>query len=368
MKKISFAIIVIILIAIPCLSWPLDISPEDVDLTASLDTLPPDLSVSSESTQLKLTINLFNNSNKPLVNIDNGDGNFYFYTVYIYTPPDYRYEIFNYPEANSSQFLMGGDSRTLNLALNSLKNYLSPSDIENYLSPTDLGKNRLTIADSFMYSGKIFPAAIKYYFSKDIKDKNKTFYVIFSYYQMKFNNIISWAKVIPIEMTPKQKPIANAKINLNDPKIFTVLKNEYPGTDNFRLIMTKPLGDKIIALCSYDRVGRHYNEYRFIVKKNDKFEVLGGGGGTVEHTPTCPFTFCSGSGSSDSGEEKPYCLAYGETFDDKIKQIRIEFNNGKIMTEKVFNNGYLVIDEENTFTQKIEALDEESNVLYHLGD
>lgn len=55
--------------------------------------------------------------------------------------------------------------------------------------------------------------------------------------------------------------------------------------------------------------------------------ILGGGGGIAETDVKKPLTFSSGG--SISSDEDPYYCAYGEIFDKKIKEIQVEFSNGK---------------------------------------
>lgn len=155
------------------------------------------------------------------------------------------------------------------------------------------------------------------------------------------------------------------KFETDEKKIFDSLVKEYPQSDKFRVILTKPFRDKVIVIVSYDVGNGHFVDYRLIKEKNNKVVILGGGGGIAQTDVKKPLTFSSGG--SISNDEIPYYVTYGEIFDDKIKKIRIEYSNGTKATEEIENAGYLIICEEKVDgVKKIEALDETSKVIYSI--
>lgn len=114
--------------------------------------------------------------------------------------------------------------------------------------------------------------------------------------------------------------------------VYDAVVKGYQGMSNFKLIMTKPFRDKIVALVSYDILNQHFVDYRFVEQRNGELKLLGGGGGVAQYTMEKPVTF-SGGGSSYSEDEPPYFFAYGEVFDDRIKSIRATFSNGSVVTD-----------------------------------
>lgn len=156
-----------------------------------------------------------------------------------------------------------------------------------------------------------------------------------------------------------------SKFKNDETVIYQSLKNQYPASKNLRVIVTEPFRDQMIVLFSYDIANGHFVDYRFFKEKSNEVQILGGGGGIAEVDVKKPLTFSSGGSISD--DKEPYYFAYGEIFDEKIKQVRVEYSNGKIVTEKTVNNGYLTICEEKVIgVKKIEALDETSKIIYSI--
>lgn len=120
MQKFLIRFFVVVL-AVVFLSWmslsPTN-SPDDVEITNYMKIIPStELSSANRADQLMLTIFLDNKTSKPLVN-ENKD---YFYTVYIYNPPAYRYLSYEFPDnIYPNDIHIGGDSRTAQEANNNL--------------------------------------------------------------------------------------------------------------------------------------------------------------------------------------------------------------------------------------------------------
>lgn len=164
-----------------------DISPENIEVTALLNPMSTEQAPLNNTSKRLLTISLNSNTAKPLVN----ELKEYFYTVYIYTPPGFRFITTDYPnQTNPQNFHIGYDSRTGRPAITKLSNNANLPNIN---------EKAITIAEGFMYTGQSFPISINYIFSQHEQLDNQNFYVVLSYYQRKFGKNVSWTKIIPVK-------------------------------------------------------------------------------------------------------------------------------------------------------------------------
>jgi len=187
---ISFFVVGLAVVFLCWMSLFPTISPDDVELTNYVEIIPStEQSSANQGDQLILTIFLDNKASKPLVN----EYKDYFYTVYIYNPPAYRYLSYEFPDNISpNEIHIGGDSRTAREANNNL--------IER-ANVSLLNENNQFDTDGFMYSGDKFPFFISYNFAENPKKEqsDNNFYVIFSFHEKRFGKDVSWSKVYLVE-------------------------------------------------------------------------------------------------------------------------------------------------------------------------
>lgn len=182
---ISFFVVVLAVIFLFWFSLSPTISPDDVELNNYMKIIPStEQLLANQTDQLMLTIFLDNKGSKPLVN----DYKHYFYTVYLYKPPAYRYLSYEHPDNIApDEIHIGSDSRTAQLADHNL--------IE-MANVTLLNENNQVETDGFMYNGDKFPFFISYTFVEEPKSdqSDNNFYVIFSFHEKRFGKDVSWAK------------------------------------------------------------------------------------------------------------------------------------------------------------------------------
>lgn len=98
----------------------------------------------------------------------------------------------DFPEQIGDELHITSDSRTVKEAVNALVSY------EN-ISP----EQAFNTFDGFMYTGKVNPLLIDYYFVENQETKSRgTYYVIFSYYENKFGKDLGWSKVYSVKAPP----------------------------------------------------------------------------------------------------------------------------------------------------------------------
>lgn len=185
---LSFFVIIVFLYWI---SLSPTISPDDVEITNYMKIIPSssEQSTANQVDKLMLTIFLDNKTSKPLVN-ENKD---YFYTVYIYNPPAYRYLSYEHTDTIDTDGIhIGSDSRTAQVADHNL------IEMENVTLPN---KNNQVETDGFMYNGDKFPLFISYTFAEnqEKEQSNNNFYIIFSFHEKRFGKDVSWAKTYSVE-------------------------------------------------------------------------------------------------------------------------------------------------------------------------
>lgn len=187
MKFLSLFLLLVVLGLLFWLNLSPDISPENIEVTSLLNPMSAGQVQPDNTSKYLLTISLNSNSAKPLVNELKG----YFYTVYIYTPPGFRFITTDYPkQINPQNFHIGYDSRTGRPAM---------IELSNNANLPNINEEAITIAEGFMYTGQSFPISINYIFSQHEQLDNQNFYVVLSYYQRKFGKNVSWTKIIPVK-------------------------------------------------------------------------------------------------------------------------------------------------------------------------
>lgn len=122
------------------------------------------------------------------LNISNDDITFNennFYHVYVFLPDSVRNPIIYYQNFQDEEYHIGMDSRTYNIAKNAIKE-------KNILV------NEANSREGFYYNGENYPVVFDYYYYKDDDKSKDTGYIVFSYYEKKFFNDLSWTKLYPI--------------------------------------------------------------------------------------------------------------------------------------------------------------------------
>ncbi len=178
----------VVLVFLYWLSLSPTISQDDVELTNYIKIIPSSEQSLNQTNQLMLTIFLDNKASKPLVN-ENKD---YFYTVYIYKPPAYKYLSYEIPDyIYPNEIHIGGDSRTAHEANNNLM---------EMANVTLLNENNQVETDGFMYNGDKFPFFISYNFAEDPEKEqsDNNFYVVFSFQEKRFGRDVSWSKTYSV--------------------------------------------------------------------------------------------------------------------------------------------------------------------------
>ena len=60
-----------------------------------------------------------------------------------------------------------------------------------------------------------------------------------------------------------------------------------------------------------------------------------------------------------------YTISYGAVFDDRIKRIKLIYDDGSALIKPVVKNGYIILRFNNlSWVTNIEALDKDENVIY----
>ena len=174
-KVISIIVLSLLLIAMINLFFVKPaLTPNNIHIDYEFKTTMDDLNY----LQLKL-----DNSHKEITFSENN-----FYQIYVFPPDSIRDPIIDYPDFQDSEYYIGSDSRTYNIAKNAMK------DKNIYI-------NESNSIDGFYYDGAKYPAVFDYYYYESDHNEssnNNKGYIVFAYYEKKLFKDLSWTKVYPI--------------------------------------------------------------------------------------------------------------------------------------------------------------------------
>ncbi|RTQ90391.1 hypothetical protein [Lysinibacillus telephonicus] len=175
MKKKIFVIVLslILIVIVNLFFFKPELNPDDISIDYEFKT-----NIDNQNyLQLKL-----NNSNKE---INFSESNFYH--IYFFSPNYIISPIIDYPNYQDEEYHIGMDTRTYNVAKNSMNN-------EN------ININKYNSADGFYYNGENYPVIFDYYYYREFDNNNNhdTGYIVFSYYEKKLFKDLSWTKLYPI--------------------------------------------------------------------------------------------------------------------------------------------------------------------------